>query len=1584
MKRKFTLLAAALMLLAFITPPLRAVGQSTITVEYNDTFDPALPTASGSVNTNSTAHTDQTANNFAFKEQGIYKGSSNNYLMFAQNKGFLYNTADLGTITSVAVTYSSGTSTTAMAGVYFGNTEQSTYTTTNNSTIAGQSQTDTWNNNTAGYGYFQLSTSNKNCQITQIVITYTSGGGNTPTLTSLTCSGTPAITTYEVGDYFVPTGLTVTAHYSDNSTADVTSDVVWTPAPFTSTATTQVTGTYGGQTVTVSSISVTAASDPNIVLNKDNSPFSSTNTSSNTNTETVTLDEIEYQNYGGYIYSNYLSFNRNINGYLGNNTLLCGNIKKIVVSFSTATAYSSFTMYEGAAALEETTTIAANPKSSGNTHTATYMFSRNKGYFKYKLTTTGNYCNINSISIYLEDCTNPAITVSTNSLEGFTYIEGHGPSAAQSFTVSGENLTTNLSMSLGDNSDFEISQSENSSYTNAIALAPTSSAVSSTTIYARLKENKTKGNYSGTITLTSTDATTKTVSLSGSVTGQTYTLSDESGEHGSITFDPSTPVEAGTHVTLTATPATDDYYFNGTWSFFKEDLTNVTENIVFVTGETNVIEMPAYNLLVDAGFVQKPTHTTTCTVTGSGTVTPAPASTYEGQIVTLTIAPATGWDLSSISATYVDGNSATQTLTLSGSGNTRTFTMPNYNVTVEATFLSNTFEGNFVLFTGEMTEGDYLLVYDGGAMNNTVSSSRFGITNVTPVSNIISNPSNDIVWHIAPSATVNNYWTIYNAKETKYVNAAASSTTVSLVDTPNNNSQAQWGVTKNNNTYSFRCKANESSTARYIGRNSDYGFANYQSGVELTLYKYTPERTITFNGNGGTYNDATTYTQTVLDGIATNLNPNQFTNGSSAFAGWSTTADGDVVYANGAPITVTGDITLYAKWSVGYTITYITNGITESTTTSVAAGNEIGVLIEPTAANIPNGYTFMGWYNGDLALTQTAPNYITETVVPTSNMTLKAVFATAKSEPSTEAASLTLKAGDVTWGSGSGYKSGTATKDGIAFTIENGMSSNDYIQLRTGDGRVYNTTPFIAITSITTTVGVNSILVYEGTAANPSSTTVSGSSNVYTFSDNMNYFAIKGDNKFTQVYFTINYVKPSTITTYSNYCTSVRILTLLDEATTYNVPCSIDPENGFIIESGHTLTVDVLGNTNASNLLIEDGGQLICNNDVAATVEKNITGYGDDNTTKTGWNFIASPIVAEEGIAPTATMLSNTYDLYQLNNTVWENYKPTTGNVNPEFNLFNGKGYLYANSEDVTLEFAGAIKPYAANANTVTLADGWNLVGNPYTRNVYSSLPYYKITTTDGVDAITAVTVASEAIAPCTGIVVNSTGTSSVAFNTSAGEWATNNNGNLQMTVAQQVTNRGTATIEDNAIVSFNEGNQLEKFYFGSPKANIYIQQGAEEYAIVNAEAQGEMPVSFRANEDGQYTLTVKPEGVEMNYLHLVDNMTGMDVDLLQTPSYTFNAKTTDYESRFRLVFAANNEDGVSTGSTTFAFFSNGSWIINNEGEATLQVIDLNGRILSSETINGSVSTSLNATTGIYMMRLISGDNVKTQKVVVR
>ena len=133
----------------------------------------------------------------------------------------------------------------------------------------------------------------------------------------------------------------------------------------------------------------------------------------------------------------------------------------------------------------------------------------------------------------------------------------------------------------------------------------------------------------------------------------------------------------------------------------------------------------------------------------------------------------------------------------------------------------------------------------------------------------------------------------------------------------------------------------------------------------------------------------------------------------------------------------------------------------------------------------------------------------------------------------------------------------------------------------------------------------------------------------------------------------------------------------------------------------------------------------------------------------------------------------------------------------------------------------------------------------------------------------------------------------------------------LQITVTQKAIIRDSSTnsttMQDNAIVSFNKDSQLEKIVFNADAAKLYIPQGGKEYAIAVSEKQGEMPVNFHANENGDYALSVNPKGVTISYLHLIDNMTGADIDLLQTSTYTFSATTSDNESRFRIVFNADS-----------------------------------------------------------------------------
>ena len=252
------------------------------------------------------------------------------------------------------------------------------------------------------------------------------------------------------------------------------------------------------------------------------------------------------------------------------------------------------------------------------------------------------------------------------------------------------------------------------------------------------------------------------------------------------------------------------------------------------------------------------------------------------------------------------------------------------------------------------------------------------------------------------------------------------------------------------------------------------------------------------------------------------------------------------------------------------------------------------------------------------------------------------------------------------------------------------------------------------------------------------------------------------------------------------------------------------------------------------------------------------------------------------------------------------------------FDINHQKGYLYANetTDGTTLQFAGTLTP---SNNSVTInnlshiassLNGFNLVGNPFACNATVGEDFYVVNNTTG-KVILASNTAE--IAPCAGIFVKATENDASVTFTKATSSVEPSSSSFDIVVkrAAQPTKDGvpTGSTLDRARVHLSDAETLEKFSIDDGEGSvIYFPQNGQDLAVACANGQNEMPLNFKAAKNGTYTLGFEVKDLELDYLHLIDNMTGADVDLLATPSYSFEGKADDYESRFKLVFS-NYED---------------------------------------------------------------------------
>ena len=451
------------------------------------------------------------------------------------------------------------------------------------------------------------------------------------------------------------------------------------------------------------------------------------------------------------------------------------------------------------------------------------------------------------------------------------------------------------------------------------------------------------------------------------------------------------------------------------------------------------------------------------------------------------------------------------------------------------------------------------------------------------------------------------------------------------------------------------------------------------------------------------------------------------------------------------------------------------------------------------------------------------------------------------------------------------------------------------------------------------------------------------------------------------------------------------------------------------ISDGATLTAEFIDNNDPVRLVIEDGAQVITTSEnVEATVKK--------NTVKETWYLISSAIdnpYIEDNTNVITTEVptsdpSITYDLYRFNEAAslqWENFRAG----HSDFTRFtNGRGYLYRHAIILgyTIIMEGTLNVgdrigggEEDNTRIVTYPlsfagdelTGFNLIGNPYSHNIYKNDEYQTYANESDAPAINdadlavgyyvlnSATDAFEAkigynnpIKPLEGILVKTTSAhdliitnttkAAASYTPSKKNRGESGYGNITFEIANK-------EYSDVAYAMFIDGAGLNKIeHMNEDVPMLYVHQDDENYAIATlSEETKAFDLYFEAKTTGKYTLKVEKTGA-YSYLHLIDKVAEKDINLLEDNEYSFVGSPADKADRFivRLELSENAENSV------FAYQSGNEIVVSGEGE--LQVFDVMGRLVMQKHVNG-IGTwhAASVQNGVYILRLKD----KTQKIVI-
>lgn len=441
-------------------------------------------------------------------------------MQFNKSKGnkvaAIYNsTAVPGSITKIEATSSQTTirSWTAYVTSTACSGSGSTLTFGSNKTTVGTASpaigtSTSFGTSSAGYSYFCIQENDSSASyISEFKITYVP-----KSISSVAVKTAPTKTSYEIGDYFDPTGLVITATYSDNTTSDIsyaTSASSFSFTPSTSTAlttdNTSVTITYGGKSCS-QAITVSAAK---------------------------TLSSISLSGYTtSFMEGDTFSFGGTVTAHYSDS------------SSDNVTASATFSGYNMTALGNQTVTVSYTYK--GVTKTATYNITISQGTLS-SITVTGMTTSYMKNTAFSFDGTCTATmsngyqkTVTPTNVSSPDMTSAGNKTITVSFTYNGNTRTTTYEITVNSSRKVYEDQ-ESQSVLGTVTYPDNTQTISVNTIsvstggYTTIESNSIRlgsGSNTGSVTVTSTTSNIYRIVVSaksyGSDTGVTLTISGTS------------------------------------------------------------------------------------------------------------------------------------------------------------------------------------------------------------------------------------------------------------------------------------------------------------------------------------------------------------------------------------------------------------------------------------------------------------------------------------------------------------------------------------------------------------------------------------------------------------------------------------------------------------------------------------------------------------------------------------------------------------------------------------------------------------------------------------------------------------------------------------------------------------------------------------------------------------------------------------------------------------------------------------------------------------------------------------------------